>query len=736
MLRTTRRSVARDAAEWEAEDVTAILNEEAANLTRSSPRKRKRESRGGSSATSPSNKRIQLGQPTPSTSNLPMSTTASPSRRKSGRLQARKSLSAPKHVNRPDLYEIPDDPEPKAGTNPLLKPIKKFRPLNVRPQQTASPFKGKGVLETRTNALVNLDDSPRKRPVRNRIEKIGRSLHKARRPASKLKETSAMVDQLPFDGEDIFEASQREELGQKSSQHGRSSPEESPPVEDVPPRPSKKALPSKERHPAQTGSDADAELGRNPQSPAIYSNPLPEVAKQTLAKETSKPVIVDEAVEEGREKEADNAAYEEGRAPVELPPERSQRPRTRAERDAAEQSAAEAEAKREQMVKDTLSGIEVAVQIRECKDAWTDSLVAAAEIAENRTSSGAESIKGKACAREFKKMAHIYKKLHRGNSGSPRRLEYEKRETLGLLKRRCKHICDYHYKPDMPYDLERKRMVRDLYEHLIPSSLDLAKRALKTLFQNDEFSMAALREICQLLNITSRLVNNAQAWRPRPELGNAVKSKTHSDIKPNVETIVEKYRRAIDEDERERFVDELEVRQKQNLERQQAEYQRRREAVRAKHRQYRCHAYHDGAPLPDQPVPGSQRPLVDIDDISIDDERAWAEPGRREGTGHANGAAAPIRPGLRREPTEDIPPPDETEWSQNELIVLVNALQEFTSESRWEDIIDAYGGPCGRLERYDMDQIMAKARWVKQTMARQLEDELDESWDWLRSVPG
>ncbi|OQV03239.1 hypothetical protein CLAIMM_08308 [Cladophialophora immunda] len=683
MLRTTRRSVARDAAEWEAEDVTAILNEEAANLTRSSPRKRKRESRGGSSATSPSNKRIQLGQPTPSTSNLPMSTTASPSRRKSGRLQARKSLSAPKHVNRPDLYEIPDDPEPKAGTNPLLKPIKKFRPLNVRPQQTASPFKGKGVLETRTNALVNLDDSPRKRPVRNRIEKIGRSLHKARRPASKLKETSAMVDQLPFDG-----------------------------------------------------SDADAELGRNPQSPAIYSNPLPEVAKQTLAKETSKPVIVDEAVEEGREKEADNAAYEEGRAPVELPPERSQRPRTRAERDAAEQSAAEAEAKREQMVKDTLSGIEVAVQIRECKDAWTDSLVAAAEIAENRTSSGAESIKGKACAREFKKMAHIYKKLHRGNSGSPRRLEYEKRETLGLLKRRCKHICDYHYKPDMPYDLERKRMVRDLYEHLIPSSLDLAKRALKTLFQNDEFSMAALREICQLLNITSRLVNNAQAWRPRPELGNAVKSKTHSDIKPNVETIVEKYRRAIDEDERERFVDELEVRQKQNLERQQAEYQRRREAVRAKHRQYRCHAYHDGAPLPDQPVPGSQRPLVDIDDISIDDERAWAEPGRREGTGHANGAAAPIRPGLRREPTEDIPPPDETEWSQNELIVLVNALQEFTSESRWEDIIDAYGGPCGRLERYDMDQIMAKARWVKQTMARQLEDELDESWDWLRSVPG
>ncbi|KIX96552.1 uncharacterized protein Z520_07818 [Fonsecaea multimorphosa CBS 102226] len=742
MLRTTLRSAAHDAAEWEAEDVTAILNEEAANSTRSSPRKRKRESRGGVHASSPLNKRIQIESPTQTASDAAVATTASPSRRKSGRLQARKSLSALTSVKPRDLFEIPDSPESKFVTKPSLDPIIKLRPLNKRIEQTESPFKGKGVLETRTNALVNLDDSPKKRPVRTRIEKIGRSLHKARRPASKLRETTTTTGQEPFDGEDIFEASQREDPADDLSDHGRRASQEGPSNKEVSSKASKKLLRSKTQLPAESSRDADPEIERNPQDPARSSNPLSEAANQTLANEITEPDVVDEVIEESGEEEVDNAANEEGQKEVDNPEnevgplQQSQRPRTRAERDVAEQTAAEEEAKREQMVKDALSGIEIAAQVYACKDAWTESLVAAAEIAENRTSSGPESIKGRACAREFKKMVHIYKRIDRGKSGSPGRLEHEKQETLGLLKQRCKLICGFHHKPDMKFDLERKKMIQDIYEHLIPSSLELAKRALKALFQNDELSLTALEEICQLLNITSKLVKGARAWTPRPQLGNAVKRKTHSDIKPNVETIVENYDRAIDEDDQKRFVDELEVRQKQNLERLEAEHQRMKETRLAKYRQYRSHYNHDDAAIPAKSLSGSQRQFVDIDEILIDNEGDLADSQHRYETGHVNGSDAPTRPRLRREPTEDIPPPDETKWGEKELTVLVNALQKYTSESRWEDIIDTYGGPRGILEKYDMDQIMAKARWVKQTMARQLEDELDESWNWLRSVPG
>ncbi|OAL36667.1 hypothetical protein AYO20_03999 [Fonsecaea nubica] len=735
MQRSTRRSAARNALEWDADDVTAILNEEAAHSMQSSPRKQKSESRGASDALTASTKRSRIEQPVPSASDVVMATTASPSRRRSGRLQARKSLSAPTFLNRRDLFEIPDDAETNSREMALLGPLKKLRALNQRPQDTASPFKGKGVLETRTNALVNLDDSPRKRPVRRRIERIGRSLHKPQR-ASKLKETTAITDREPFDGEDLFEASRREGQDQAPPEQELELSEEAPTNEVVQNRPSKESHRPKIQQPAhqpvESGTDAGLEIGQNQPPGAGPLNPLVEIAKQALAEAIPEPHILVEAIEEGRRDTTDNA--DQGQESAKPTTQQSRRPRTQADRDAAEQTVAEAEAKRERLVKAALSGIEIAVRVHDCMDAWTESLVAAAEVVESRSCSEPESTEGKACAREFTKLASIYKAIRRGHPGSPQGLEREKRETLRLLRRRCKHICDYHYRPDMRFDPKRKRMVRDLYEHLIPTSLDLAKRALRTLFQNDGLSVTALRELCQLLNITSKLVRSAQAWTPRPVLENAVKSKTHSNIKVHVGNIVKNYLRAVDEDERERFVDELACQQKENLEKQQAEDRRRREAALAKHRQY--HYSYVGVASPNEPVPSSQCQLIDIDDISIGEEYVLPASSRRQDTGSLNGTAVRVRPRIRREPTEEIPPPDETEWNECELIVLVNALQEYTGESRWEDIIDAYGGPGGSLEKYDMDQLMAKARWVKQTMARQLEHELDESWDWLRSVPG
>jgi hypothetical protein len=68
-------------------------------------------------------------------------------------------------------------------------------------------------------------------------------------------------------------------------------------------------------------------------------------------------------------------------------------------------------------------------------------------------------------------------------------------------------------------------------------------------------------------------------------------------------------------------------------------------------------------------------------------------------------------------------------------MVLLHALQIYTSETRFQDIMDAYGGDGGKLGRFDMDQIMALARWIKQTMALQLQNRSDRQWDYLRSIP-
>jgi len=126
-------------------------------------------------------------------------------------------------------------------------------------------------------------------------------------------------------------------------------------------------------------------------------------------------------------------------------------------------------------------------------------------------------------------------------------------------------------------------------------------------------------------------------------------------------------------------------------------------------------------------------PTVDIDEGGVED--AQDQDGRDNTEDDRPSAAVSSRPPVKRELTEEIPPPAPVAWTDAENTVLLNALQKYTSEGRFQDIVDAYGATGRKLGKYDLDEIVAHARWLKQSMARPLQTELDESWNWLRSVP-
>lgn len=92
---------------------------------------------------------------------------------------------------------------------------------------------------------------------------------------------------------------------------------------------------------------------------------------------------------------------------------------------------------------------------------------------------------------------------------------------------------------------------------------------------------------------------------------------------------------------------------------------------------------------------------------------------------------------VRRQATEEIPAPTQDTWTNDEIVVLLEALQQFQGPNRFEDIVELHGGPDGILKNFDMDQIMTQARYVKESMAKLLatKSPSDPEWSWLITCP-
>lgn len=668
MPRVTRSSAAHldiENAEQETEDVINILNDVAANTPHGSSPKRKRTSVTSEFHGSSVQKRTQaaqVAQPAPSTADTP-------SRRQSGRLQARRSLAAPTAVDKRNPFDLPTEDEVGILPPAQLAPVNKVRKLKKQDKNTASPLNAFGEVDTSTSARVNLDASPvKRRPgrpqsiVRNKFQKIGASLKRAGHPIESKNETSLVVDEVQSDEDALVTITQK----------------------------------SPRSRTRRKGQVKEAEY-----------QPAPELEESSR----------DSDVTSNIDATNDNEDAGTTQAPTEPDP-KSNEPTEEEKREA-------------EMMAEQLSGIEKAVEVHDCRNFWAEALLAAAEITRDKASLNPLSTIGGACDREFRNLTKVYKNLNKDSSRSLPPRDPGVRETLARLVNRCKHLRSQRHKPG-PDASQRKKMYQDIYEHLIPRSLQLARWALKARFRDGNLSISSLKEICKLLNITSSLIETGRAWQPKPKLEKGVKGKTSSRIKGEVNSILAIYLGVIDQDRKDIEDEEMSWRREASKANLVNAFKQRcgREEGNTKYRT-------EGRQTHGHVAARLQSEVAESDDMSEDEQDTRTARRQAPAVQHrVNGEEVNhTRPRVKRQLTEDIPAPTEPQWSAVELTVLSNALQEFTDASRWEDIVDKHCGSGGRLQRYDMDQIMAKATWIKQTMAWQLENELDESWDWLRSVP-
>ncbi|KIW59270.1 hypothetical protein PV05_03727 [Exophiala xenobiotica] len=755
-----------DRAEDASQDVTAILNAEAGGQAQQSTPKRKRESTLTSYAGRSPNKRRAAELTSTSTPANP--TNAHSSTRSSGRLHARVSLAPRPPVSRRDQYELPDSPQAVASTRPAIEPPKKLRALNKTKQKQlpVSPFRGKGELDIRTTATVYLDDSPRKIPTRNKLQKIGTSILKLR-PTTHQNDSS----NAPFDGEDVLAEAFRQPDGPETPVLPPAQVSASTAVEPQP-TPARKS-PSKKPSRGGVGPGRTPEIVPGEPESAQDSraskvvNSLAHAALQTRHEQSYPNRVAaspkrraparrqagpQEAADEGiDEQEPDDQVDEHSASEAEQDepasaPEAdrgeddgdraeeddlqgtanhasSQRPETEAERRRREQLEAEEEVKRQERIQTAMRGIETAAQLYECGPAWEEALVGAAEVVERRAHTEPTSTPGRAVARPLKILIKAYKRLGRVEPEALSQNIRTIRENRRIFKERCEHISSYKIRPDMTHDRQRKKMVRDIFEHLVPDSMKLAKYVLRAQFQDGDLSPTALKDVVRVLQITMLLVKSANVWLPRPNFDNPNKSIMKSEIAPNVAYIIRRYSDEIAPEEFEKYRNDLEVKQRAELQRLMSRFECKRAAVRER---YRRHATRTNQ------HPESE--VIDIDELDVDDQhRANDDHGATAVQTLSDRGSHRSQP--RREPTEEIPAPPPLAMDDKEKIVLLHALQVYTSGTRFQDIMDAYGGDGGKLSRFDMDQIMAQARFFKQTMALQLQDQSDRQWDFLRSVP-
>lgn len=714
-----------------AEDVTAILNAEASNKSQKSPSKRKRTAEDTDHVQTPQEKLLPRQS---STNATPPNASSAPSAvRSSGRLQARRrSADRPHPIRSRSPYAIPDEIE-NAGPRPGIKPPQKLRILNKPKQLEVSPFRGRGELETRTTAGVYLDDSPRRYPTTNKLQELKKSLAQKRRNGQQ-RLASTTMDQLDLPDESELEGAHNHVvLGPTPVLPG-------PLAGEATATPSKKSSPRKaarkEVRPESIAQPAaiDDGLGASVSLPE-RPNPLAQAVKVTqqnsladagvrsgqrpaTQKEDARLDMADrhhdQDLQSDHEHEAtaddeeDPEAMQDGEEHVETherssdfaPESPRQRPETDAERKARERQEAELEAKRQEMIRRELRGIEEAVTLYECESAWQEALLGAAEIVESRGSDEPSSENGKAVSRTAKELRRVYRDVAKDNQGSQQACNDQIDTQVAVLETRCSRICSFEVARYMGksrverkmLDKERGKMIRDIYEHLIPDVLRLAKYSLRVRFRDHALSREFREELISLLNMARCLIKSAGKWEPRPNFDNTTKSTARS-IKAHVRSIIKLYLESVNAEGGVEFVDALEKRQTADSERLDTEWERKRAEIRARHGGYA------------RSVPQRQQPQVmDIEDID-------------------------------RESTEEIPAPVPVQWSEEEVMVFLNALQRYTGESRFQDILDEYGGPGGKLARFDMDQLVAEARWLKESMARQLRNWSDRSWDWLRSVP-
>lgn len=739
---STRKSLAQapdDRPQSSGRHVTDIMNDLASTAPQTPSRKRPRPSSSTNKAKGPPNKILAVEILRPASA---QSTPGMPSpRRASGRLKARASLPARTPANRRTEWDIPADDVDGTGEDTRMEPVKKLIPLAKAKPPPKSPFKGKGTIQTKSSARVNLDDSPAKPKKAKDLSKITKSLQKVGKPTSRKLErvknrtTKAVVDSrrsarlsrldgVPFEE---FEPP-TPGLGLKQPPPHRSQHEFSPLKAD------RKAASKKTQHvpnPEQT-ENAETVEETSVVHPEKERNIVPKLVATQREPEADDEDGEGDIAEEANEEDHEGPQDEEHTG-FALPDASSpSRLDTEAEKRAQELAHAEAEEERRQARKVALRGIEEAVEFNDVKEPWVELLVGVARLTEVRSSSQPESTRGKGVQREIARLHEAYVMLRSQNDSSTETPPRSIRKDMKRLKDRCADIDEHRLKDKGPNHLkpsERKKMVLDVYQHLVPNMVKLAKRVLKTRFVDNDLTFHAHKEIVFFLKLAESLVTTAREWIPPPKLESGIKSLAIHSIAINAETIISKYDDVLVREAGRLYSERLHSKQIADLEKLDRGIKKRNAKISAEHRQ--LWVKDPAWPRTERHQPERRlvaKQVIDIDDL---DGIQSGDPANS-----AYRSSEPSRPRFGRQLTEDIPPPSQYTWTHKETEFLLNALQHFTNEDRFEHIIERYGGPYGKLKNFDMDQVMTQARFLKESMTTRLGNKSpsDPQWGWLMTV--
>jgi hypothetical protein len=298
------------------------------------------------------------------------------------------------------------------------------------------------------------------------------------------------------------------------------------------------------------------------------------------------------------------------------------------------------------------------------------------------------------------------------------------------------------------------RLIRDIYIQGVPKMIQLLKHALVARSLKGEPSIESLKELVRIIDATLDLCVKASHWRPRPMLDYGVKRRTRNVIKVSLEALRTAYIAAQheppdDEEEEARKVEKRQALAEHVAKFLASELEKKQRAEHYRHQRYRDRNRRrtNGALL--------QATDFDIDQLDLNDSvpapalnglrrsLPWMETGvvaaRR-----SRASNIPVRPLVRqvsRERTEDIPGPMARRWSEEEDRALLRGLEEFTDANRYLEIDEAYGSADGPLKGRDVDELMQRARFYKQSMASHIEDEREkvgnvDRWAYLLSVAG
>ncbi|KAJ9640738.1 hypothetical protein H2204_003027 [Knufia peltigerae] len=778
-------------------DVTDILNAEASNVNRTPSSKRKRKStQKAQNEESPTKRREVEDLPKSTPANPPQSRTSTI--RSSGKLKARSSLVPRPPPSRRNDFDLPESPTDEPEARNLIIPPVRMRVLNKRKQLPVSPFRGRGELDTRSTAMVHLDDSPRKIVTKNRLQKIGTSFLKLKSTAHQQASTN-----VPFDGDVLAQALVASDgpdtpilFPSQSNNAASTDAEPNTPVKRKIPQSSgrrakrgaRKASAASAVHEqehmsqsanmsnplahavAATQNERDSpkpgtKIYALPELPAtarlVPAEPLavsrrgeqelnaptsrvrqpPKVSKQIGPRDVDEDDNInnnegvpdpgdadDRENDHGNEpEESDDQEEHQANHDVQEPRQRPrvQRPETEAGRRRRQQAESEQEDTKARRIRKAMSGIDEAAEMFGCKIPWRAALVASAEIIDERAYTELRSTNGKAVARSLRSLVELYRELSRQNFDLDEDCTTNTvQQDLQVYRQRCLHISGYRHAPVVDRHQERKRerrhLIWDIYEYLIPDSLKLAKYILRARYQNSTLAASALKEVMEVLKNVRLLGESAAQWKPKVPAG--VKRKTLLEIKQNVDQIIAQYQKEVALEDQKSYRDVLEIRQRADREQFLTEVERRRAANREKHRPY-------AARMSRKPVDQ----ITDIDDLNLDEQ--FSQYGHRETSQPTRVDTTSGKHCIQYQSGPEIPPAKAVKWHPTEIQLLVDALQKYTSITRFADIVAVFGGPRGKLGRYNINQIFAQARWIKWSMLRGPYDLSDGQWDWLLSLP-